>query len=529
MLSIMFHVLSFCALLFSSTVLASWSYNNHYQTPTKQHVATTTLIASLLNSNSNDSNDTTTSILNNNSNNYEQATRQVTEAVKIDPNLQYIVNSTESPKSDKQRVLDMFHKFFTKARSHDDLQQKEFVRDGIIMRLRELGFETSFLQKSRFEFRRRPAFSYNMISILPGKFRQTKKDRIILVGAHWDSATKAPGVDDNGSGSTCLLEIARLISDYKCSFNHTVMLVWFDYEEQGKYGSEFFVNDYLFPLEIEKYNSKFIGAYILDMILVKDKENNTQSLPLNLKTRLTDFSDELEREKFRGDFLATWSRKIHDEPLEDVFRTSWIDLGFESRTFKSMRPDLPQSRLPNAEERYEWKDFFRSDHASFWFPPLTSTAVRRSPNRTSTVGHTSLNAILLTDLGPWRKSYQKCYHSACDDDHLLTDSNLAFMQQVIDSLVLTLLRIGQGQCSNYNNQLTEAVAAASTAVTVATTSTSTTTTVASTTTTTTTPIPTPTTPVVVVTRTAATATTTNSTTSLASNLTAPLVTTTMID
>lgn len=86
----------------------------------------------------------------------------------------------------------MFDKFFTRARSHDDQQQKEFVRDGVILRLRELGFETSFLQKSRFEFRRRPAYSYNMISILPGRFRQTKRDRIVLIGAHWDSATKAP-------------------------------------------------------------------------------------------------------------------------------------------------------------------------------------------------------------------------------------------------------------------------------------------------------------------------------------------------
>lgn len=170
-----------------------------------------------------------------------------------------------------------------KARSHEDPQQKEFVRDGVIHQLRELGFETSFLQKSRFEFRRRPATSYNMISILPGKHRQTKQDQIVLIGAHWDSATKAPGVDDNGSGSTCLLEIARLISKYKCSFNHTVMLVWFDYEEQGKYGSEFFVNDYLYPFELDKYQSKFIGAYIMDMILVRDKENNTQTLPNNLR------------------------------------------------------------------------------------------------------------------------------------------------------------------------------------------------------------------------------------------------------
>ena len=100
--------------------------------------------------------------------------------------------SVLAPRSERQPILDVFNKFFMKARSHDDQQQKEYVRDGVINRLRELGFETSFLQKSRFEFRWRPAVSYNMISILPGKYRQTKLDRIVLIGAHWDSATKAP-------------------------------------------------------------------------------------------------------------------------------------------------------------------------------------------------------------------------------------------------------------------------------------------------------------------------------------------------
>lgn len=97
-----------------------------------------------------------------------------------------------SPRSDRLRVLEMFNKFFTKARSHDDKRQKEFVRDGVINRLKELGFETSFLQKSRFDFRHETAYSFNMISILPGKSRKTKDEQIVLVGAHWDSATKAP-------------------------------------------------------------------------------------------------------------------------------------------------------------------------------------------------------------------------------------------------------------------------------------------------------------------------------------------------
>lgn len=189
----------------------------------------------------------------------------------------------ESPRSEREPIVEMFNKFFLRARSHDDQEQKELVRNGIIRRLHELGHSGAFLQKSRFEFRRQPALNYNIVSIIPGKHRQTKDDRIVLIGAHWDTAKHAPGVDDNGSGSACLLEIARLISKRKCSFNNTIMLVWFDYEEQGKYGSEFFVNDYLFPLELEKYKSKFIGAYILDMILVRDKENNTQTLPNELK------------------------------------------------------------------------------------------------------------------------------------------------------------------------------------------------------------------------------------------------------
>lgn len=96
------------------------------------------------------------------------------------------------PRSERQPILDMFNKFFTKARSHDDQPQKEFVREGVIRRLRDLGFESSFLQKSRFELKHMPAASYNIISIIPGKHRHTKREKIVLVGAHWDTAAKAP-------------------------------------------------------------------------------------------------------------------------------------------------------------------------------------------------------------------------------------------------------------------------------------------------------------------------------------------------
>lgn len=110
----------------------------------------------------------------------------------IEPTNQTNFDVSLWPRSDRRQVLNVFHEFFTKPRSHDDQQYKATVRDGVVLRLKELGFETSFQQKSRLEVRRRTTFSYNMISILPGKHRKTKDERILLVGAHWDSATKAP-------------------------------------------------------------------------------------------------------------------------------------------------------------------------------------------------------------------------------------------------------------------------------------------------------------------------------------------------
>lgn len=136
---------------------------------------------------------TTTTATNSSQNATNQQVRQiVTEPLVIDASQQVIALASQAPKSDKQSILEMFARFFTRARSHDDQQQKEYVREGVVRRMRELGFETSFLQKSRFEFRKRPATSYNMISVLPGRYRQTKRDRIVVIGAHWDSATKAP-------------------------------------------------------------------------------------------------------------------------------------------------------------------------------------------------------------------------------------------------------------------------------------------------------------------------------------------------
>jgi len=60
-------------------------------------------------------------------------------------------------------------------------------------------------------------------------------NRQIVVGAHFDAVFGSPGVDDNGTGTTGVLEIARALADVETEMSFVFIL--FDSEEQGLNGS----------------------------------------------------------------------------------------------------------------------------------------------------------------------------------------------------------------------------------------------------------------------------------------------------
>lgn len=67
----------------------------------------------------------------------------------------------------------------------------------------------------------------------------------VLFSAHYDSrgsfgSTRAPGGDDDGSGTTAILAIARTIGRLGLTFHSNVELVLFAGEEQGLYGSRYY-------------------------------------------------------------------------------------------------------------------------------------------------------------------------------------------------------------------------------------------------------------------------------------------------
>ena len=93
-------------------------------------------------------------------------------------------------------------------------------------------------------------------------------EAIVVVGAHYDSRStdrnsptqRAPGADDNGSGSAALVELARVIHENGIRFKHTLRICLFTGEEQGLVGSRALAADFAAA------NDNIIAMFNADMI-----------------------------------------------------------------------------------------------------------------------------------------------------------------------------------------------------------------------------------------------------------------------
>ena len=70
--------------------------------------------------------------------------------------------------------------------------------------------------------------------------RTGRTDNVVMVGAHLDSVTEGPGINDNGSGSAAILETALQMAKVKPG--NQVRFAWWSAEELGLIGSNFYVN-----------------------------------------------------------------------------------------------------------------------------------------------------------------------------------------------------------------------------------------------------------------------------------------------
>ena len=83
-----------------------------------------------------------------------------------------------------------------------------------------------------------PTVERNVVASLNGT---SMSDRVILVGAHFDSWDTATGANDDGTGVAAVVETARILKSLAVRTRRTIRFVLFSGEEQAILGSQAYV------------------------------------------------------------------------------------------------------------------------------------------------------------------------------------------------------------------------------------------------------------------------------------------------
>ncbi len=105
-----------------------------------------------------------------------------------------------------------------------DVGQELAATVGLVMRLKTDTF-------------RGIATTYNVIA----ESKDGDPNNVIMAGAHLDSVNEGPGIQDNGTGSAAILEVAEEMAKVKP--RNKVRFAWWGAEESGLVGSTYYVNN----------------------------------------------------------------------------------------------------------------------------------------------------------------------------------------------------------------------------------------------------------------------------------------------
>lgn len=128
------------------------------------------------------------------------------------------------------------------------------------------GYTASQIEESPFTYG--TASSKNLIITKTGTLYPNK---YVIICGHFDTIT-GPGVNDNGSGTSIILEAARILKNVPTEYS--IKFIHFSGEEQGLIGSTHYVNNVVYQGGVRKLDIKLV--FNLDQVGgVKGNNNNT--------------------------------------------------------------------------------------------------------------------------------------------------------------------------------------------------------------------------------------------------------------
>ena len=134
--------------------------------------------------------------------------------------------------------------------------------------------ELSFIQ----DLNRRVLSGKNMLGYIEGT---DKKDEVIIVSAHYDhvgakGSSVYNGADDNASGTSTVLELVETLATARKMGKgprRSVLCVLLTGEEKGLLGSQYYVENPIFPID------KTVANVNIDMVGRRDKKYSDESYP----------------------------------------------------------------------------------------------------------------------------------------------------------------------------------------------------------------------------------------------------------
>ena len=237
--------------------------------------------------------------------------------------------------------------------------------DYVRAKLDAAGFTTSVQQ-----FSSSGATGYNLVADWPGG----DPNQVLMAGAHLDSVSSGPGINDNGSGSAAVLETALAVSRAQLQPTKHLRFAWWGAEELGLVGSKYYVNN------LPAADRSRIAGYInLDMVGSPNP----------------------------GYFV------YDDDPaIEKVFKDWYAGIGVPTEI--------------------ETEGDGRSDHASFKNAGIPVGGLFTGASRTKTAAQATKWG------GTAGQAFDRCYHSSCDTTANINDTALDRNSDALAHAVWTL-------------------------------------------------------------------------------------------
>ncbi len=219
----------------------------------------------------------------------------------------------------------------------------------------------------------------NIIADLPAGTRVANPDQTIVVGGHLDSVAEGAGINDNGSGSAAVLEIAQQMSELKLTkkVQRPVRFAFWGAEEAGLLGAEHYVSS----------------------LSSKQRANIYANLNFDMLG-----SPNFARFVYDGDGSASDpAGPPGSAQIEDIFTTY-----FESK------------KLQTAPTAFDG----RSDYGPFIATGIPAGGLFSGAEGVKTPAEAEMFG------GTAGVAYDECYHSVCDD---ITNINTTGLSQLADA------------------------------------------------------------------------------------------------